>query len=663
MTGSKTGNAPESAPAAVTALEKQVAALPRTPGVYLFKDEKGTVLYVGKARNRRQRVRQYFSPRSSDSRFFVSTVRRSAASVETISTSDEAEALILENNLIKELQPRYNIRLRDDKDYLCLRLDPRVPWPRLELVRRPERDGARYFGPYSSAMTAKDLYRFLNRSFMLRTCGDRAFAVRTRPCLQHQIGRCMAPCTLPVDRDAYARSVEQALMVLEGKTEELKARLKEEMIQRSRALEYEAAGRIRDLVAAVEAIEARQRVVDLQRTDADVIGFAREMDRMVVTLMTVRRGKVIALTDRRFSKVGSSDEETLRSFVVQLYGEGAVVPDRILLPFDIPDRTLLERFIRQSRRDGVRVLAPRRGKGRQLVAMAVENAGKALREWASLEEAGPTRLSYIASRLHLPGPPNVIECIDVSHTSGKEVVGSLVAMVEGELATSRYRRFKVRRDTRGDDFLAMQEVLTRRLKRGVREEKGWELPDLLLIDGGRGHLNLAAALKHELGAGALPVAAIAKDRRREETAAIRLRVREKILVEDMEHGQIPREAGEHKPAARVPRDFDTIYVEGQKEGIAATRTTPLGLLVRLRDEAHRFAIRYHRGLRGKKSLSSELLQVKGVGPRLVARLYENFRDLDEIRGSSAREIARRARISPALAERIKAALEPPTRGT
>jgi excinuclease ABC subunit C len=658
MTESKTSDVPGSAPAEITAIEKQIAALPRTPGVYIFKDEKGAVLYVGKARNRRQRVRQYFSPRSSDSRFFVSTVRRSAASVETISTSDEAEALILENNLIKELQPRYNIRLRDDKDYLCLRLDLRAAWPRLELVRRPGRDGARYFGPYSSAMTAKDLYRFLNRSFRLRTCGDRAFAARTRPCLQHQIGRCVAPCTLPVDRDAYARSVEQALMVLEGKTEELKARLQEEMLRHSRALEYEAAGRLRDLVAAVEAIEARQRVVDHRRTDADVIGFAREMDRMVVTLMTVRRGKVIGLADHRFSKVGSSDEETLRSFVVQLYGEGAVVPDRVLL--DIPDRTLLEQFIRQSRRDGVRVLAPHRGKGRELVAMAVDNAGKALREWASLEEAGPTRLAYIAARLHLPGPPCVIECIDISHTSGKEVVGSLVAMVEGELAKSRSRRFKVRMDTRGDDFLAMQEVLTRRLRRGVRAEKGWELPDLLLIDGGRGHLNLAAALKRELGAGAMAVAAIAKDRRREETAAIRLRVREKILEEDLALGQTPPETGEKRTAARVPRDFDTIYVEGQKEGIPATRTTPLGLLVGLRDEAHRFAIRYHRGLRAKKSLSSELLRVKGVGPRLVARLYENFRDLDEIRGSGAREIARRLRISPALAERIKAALESPS---
>jgi excinuclease ABC subunit C len=639
-------------------LAKQLKSLPKTPGVYQFKDDRGNVMYVGKARNLRQRVRQYFAASSSDSRFFIHTIRKSVSRVETISTADEGEALILENNLIKELRPKYNVRLRDDKNYLCLRVDLRAPWPRFELVRRPVKDGARYFGPYHSAHYAKDLYRFLGRHFMLRTCKDSVFKSRTRPCLQHQIGRCLGPCTLPVDDRLYRKSMQEALMVLEGKTEELKGRLTEEMRERSRALEYESAARLRDLIAAVSSLDEKQRVVDVRRPDTDVVGMAREMDRVLFVLMFIRGGKVIGMAPHRFARVGSDDEETLRSFLVQYYGEDHYIPREILIPGDMADRRIVESVIRRRREDKVRLQAPSRGRGRDLVRMAQDNAVQALGEWEKLEDASASRLAAIAARLRLPRVPDTIECVDISHTAGREAVGSRVVMKHGELARSLYRRFKVRTEAGGDDFMAMREVLERRLIRGARGEKGWDLPDLLLIDGGKGHLKLATMLVRDLNIEDLAVAAIAKDRRREQRSAARRRVMERIQEEygEADAGTVG-DGGASPRRARAPKSFDTVYVEGHKDGVPASAATPLGLLMRLRDEAHRFAVGYHRKLRSRKALSSDLLAVKGVGGKIVARLYENFVGPDEIRSASVEDVARKASISLKLAAAIKAHLE------
>jgi excinuclease ABC subunit C len=634
-------------------LQQKIRTLPTGPGVYQFKDEKGSVIYVGKARNLRQRVRQYFAKASSDSRFFIHYLRKNAVDVEAIAAGSDAEALILENNLIKELRPKFNIRLRDDKDYLCIRIDPGSPWPRFELVRRPTKDGARYFGPYSSGANAKDLYKFINRNFMLRTCSEAVFRSRKRPCLQHQIGRCMGPCTLPVDGDLYAASVGNAVMLLEGKTRELKEKLRGEMLAKSRAMEYESAGRTRDLMQAVDMLDGGQRVVDIERADTDVVGLAREMDRIVITLMFVRGGKVIGVRSEKFSRIGSGDEESLASFILQYYGEDHYLPAEILVSRRFPGSGLVEGFIRRQRGAAVRLLFPRRGKGRGLVRMADENAARALSEWESMEDAAASRLEYVASRLRLPKVPERIECIDISHTSGKEVVGSVVVMQSGELRRSEYKRFKVRSKARGDDFMAMQEVLTRRLARGVRGEKKWTLPDLLLVDGGKGHLKLASLLKEELRLGDMAVAAMAKDRRREHKSFVRLRVKERILEEDREMGLAPAGDGETPVTGKQPKGFDTIYTEGRKEGVPASMSTPLGMLVRLRDEAHRFAVGYHRKLRGRPMASSELLQVRGVGRATVARLYENFRGIDEMAAAGAEEIARKAGISLKLAAAIK----------
>lgn len=628
-----------------SAIERKIETLPGKPGVYQFKDRSGSVIYVGKARNLRKRVRQYFSKSSPDSRFFTSYIRRNAADVEIIAARDEAEALILENNLIKEIRPKFNIRLRDDKDYLCIRVDLRSRWPRFELARRPARDGARYFGPFHSGAYAKELFRFLGRNLQLRTCSDKVLESRRRPCLQHQIGRCMAPCALPVDGDFYLKAVKDGVMLLEGRTEELREGLRMEMLERSGAMDYEAAARKRNLLRAMEALESRQRVVDVERVDTDAIGLAREMERLVITQLFLRRGKVVGTRSEKFSRLGSSDEETLRGFIHQYYGGDHCVPREILIDRPLPDGGFLEGLLMKEGKTRPRITAPKRGKSRELVAMAVENAASALAEWEKMEDASSSRMGYIASRLRLPRVPGRIECLDISHTSGKEIAGSLVVMESGELKKSKYRRFMVKADARGDDFIALREVLTRRLARGAGKQKGWELPDLLLVDGGKGHLGTAALVRDEMGIREMPVVAIAKDRAREERAAARLRVREKILEEEG--------AKVEKVPGKKGRGFDTLYVEGQKDGIPATRATPLGVLLRLRDEAHRFALSYHRKLRGKKAVSSILFEVKGVGPATVARLYKHFKGPDEIAAAGEEEIALKARISTSLAGEIK----------
>ena len=637
-------------------IEKKVGALPAAVGVYQFKDDKGNVIYVGKARNLRQRVRQYFTGTVSDTRFFIHYIRKNTVDLETITTRNEAEALILENNLIKELRPRFNVRLRDDKDYMCVRLDKKRLWPRFELVRRPVKDGALYFGPYHSGSYAKEMYRFHNRHFMLRTCSDRVFASRTRPCLQHQIGRCMAPCTRPVDRDVYLKSIDNAVMLLEGKTDELLDGLRKSMFVLSREMRYEEAARTRDLITALESLDARQRVVDIGRSDTDVIGLAREMDRVLLTLMFVRKGRVTGVQTEKFSRLGSNDEETLRSFICQYYGESHYVPGEILLPVRLAEMKALQKFILKKRESNVRILSPARGKGAGLVRMAVDNAAKSLLEWESLEDAAAVRLQYIAGRLHLPNLPERIECIDISHTSGREVVGAVVVMESGELKKSEYRKFKVKADTKGDDLMAMSEVISRRLTRGVKGERKWKLPDLLLIDGGRAHLKVASILKDDFGVEDMSVAAIAKDRKREENSLIRRRVKEKILAEDgMPDNTADEKDGQSK--ARRKGGFDTLYIDGHKEGIPATGSTPLGLLVRLRDEAHRFAIGYHRKLRGKKALASDLLTVKGVGPAALSKIFKAFKGPRALKAAGAQDICDKAGISMEIAERIKEKLE------
>jgi len=662
-------------------IKEKVRNLPRNTGVYLFKDADSNVIYVGKARNLRKRVAQYFSSSSSDSRFFIDYIRRNAHDIEAIATDNEAEALILENNLIKQYRPKFNIRLRDDKDYLCIRVDTKALWPKLEPVRRPTMDGAKYFGPYHSGTDARELLDFLNRSFKLRTCSDTVLKTRKRPCLQYQIGRCTAPCTLYIDREEYMSAVDKAVMFLEGKTKELKEKLYDEMMTKSNEMKYEEAGKIRDLLRTIENLEAKQRVVDFGREDTDVVAIARKDEKMVITQVFVRSGKVIGIKHEKFNGIGSTDEDSLTSFLIQYYGGNGYLPSQILVQRKFFNFDTIEEIIFKNRSVKVKLESPRRGKGLGLIKLAEENANKAIEEWEKEENAENKKLEQLALKLNLPCPPQKIECIDISHTGGSMVVGAIAVMESGKLCKSLYRKFKVKSEAGGDDFKAMKEVLSRRFQRASAGEKGWELPDLMVIDGGRAHLGLAVLLRDESGIKNMPIIAIAKDRGLEQKRLIRKKVREKILEEDGKLQVKEDSANEKKsneglvihesatstvvlhdppspPAGTTTPPIssvqcDAIYLEGQKEAIPAYPSSPLGLIVRLRNEAHRFAITYHKKLRQKEALNSVLLNIEGIGDVTLRKLYENFDDLEKIAKAKTTVIAEKTGIPLKVAKRVK----------
>jgi excinuclease ABC subunit C len=607
-------------------IRKKLDSLPDAPGVYLFLDARGRTIYVGKARSLRKRVRQYFTPSSSDTRFLIQHIRRSVRDIETIATAGDREALLLENTLIKERQPRYNVRLRDDKDYLCIRLDTRARWPRIELSRRPRPDGARYFGPYHSARAARSLARFLTRHFKLRSCKDTNFAARKRPCLQHEIGRCLAPCTLQVDHDAYTGNVGQALLYLEGRVDDLVKDLERQMETLSASMAYEEAAEIRDRLQAIEATRETQRVAAVTRIDQDVLAVARTGDRAALAILFFRRGRLVGMREERLRRTELPDAEIVASFVGQYYGADRTIPHEILLPLDIDEREHLESVLTEIHGRKVRLHVPRRGAKRDLVSLATENARRIIAQWDRLEDPSVEKLERLQSMLSLPGPPARMECVDISHTSGRQTVGSLSVTIDGTPSTSHYRRFRIRTAAPGDDYAAMHELLSRRFRRA--HEEGWEPPDLLVVDGGKGQLGIAREVIRELGVEGVALAAIAKDRRRQEAAEARRRVKERIASES---GESVREEPE--------RTYDTIYLPGRTTGLPVRGpTSPLTLLVKLRDEAHRFAVDYHRKVRSRASLGSRLTDIPHVGPATARKLLRALGSLKRIRAASEQDL-------------------------
>ena len=603
-------------------IRKKLDSLPDAPGVYIFLDAKGRTIYVGKARSLRKRVRQYFTPSSSDTRFLIHNIRRSVRDIETIATAGDREALLLENTLIKERQPRYNVRLRDDKDYLCIRLDTRVRWPRIELSRKPTPDGARYFGPYHSSRSARSLARFLTRHFKLRSCKDTNFAARKRPCLQHEIGRCFAPCTLDVDHDAYTRNVGHALMYLEGRVDDLVSGLTREMERLSASMQYEEAAEMRDRLQGIEATRETQRVLTVTRIDQDALAVARAGDRAALAVLFFRRGRLVGMREEKLRRTELPDEEIVASFVGQYYGTDRTVPHEILLPCDHREREHLEAALTEIHERKVGIRVPRRGAKRSLVTLARENAERIIAQWDRLEDPAVEKLERLQAKLSLPGPPARMECVDISHTSGKQTVGSMSVMIDGSPSTAHYRRFKIRTASPGDDYAAMHELLSRRFRRAHQD--GWEPPDLLVVDGGKGQLGIAREVIRELGVEGVALASIAKDRRRQEAAEARRRVRERL-------GDRVREEPE--------RSYDTVYLTGRTTGLPVRGpTSPLTLLVKLRDEAHRFAIDYHRKVRSRQSLGSRLTDIPLVGPATATKLLRALGSLKRIRSASEQEL-------------------------
>jgi excinuclease ABC subunit C len=607
-------------------LEDKLALMPSQPGVYLMKNGAGTVLYVGKAKNLRSRVRSYFR-RSGDGRYRMQFLIPNVEDVEFLVTDTEKEALILENTLIKQHKPRFNVNFRDDKSYVNLRLDPRERYPRLTVVRRPARDGALYFGPYASSQSVRETLRTLSRIFPLRLCTDHIFNSRTRPCLYYQIHRCSAPCVPGhVSDEEYRAIVEQTALFLRGRDEELLKMLYAQVHEASAALRFEEAGRVYRRIRAIERTIERQKVTSAQDRDQDVFGFFREADQVEIQRLTVRGGKLLGGKSDLFTGQLSPDAEILESYVNQYYAEGAEIPEEILLPFDLEGGEGLADLLGERRGKRVSVLVPERGEKRALVAMANKNAELSFRARRERERSQQAVLQQVQERLHLRNFPRRIECFDMSNIQGTNPVGSMVVFTDGEPDKARYRKFQVKTVEGPDDFASMYEVLSRRYTRALEED---DLPDLIMVDGGKGQLNIAQAVLWELGIEGPDLISIAKSRLK------------------------PAPGGEAKR-----RTDERFFLPGRKNPVIFPANSPaLFLLQRVRDEAHRFAITYHKARRAKAAVHSALDDVPGIGPKRRRALLRHFGSVKAIAEATPEAIQAAGMVSRQLAEAILQAVQ------
>jgi excinuclease ABC subunit C len=606
-------------------LDAAAAQLPTTAGVYLFKDRRGGVLYVGKAINLRLRVRQYLS--GHDGRMMVPHLVRQAHDIEVVVTGTEKEALLLENTLIKKHRPRFNVRLRDDSNYLHLRLDLSKPWPRYELVRQIDDDGVRVFGPYASAQKARETLAFLQRVFPLRTCSDAVLRSRTRPCLLHQMGRCSAPCVDLVTPEAYQQIAVDSTSLLQGHTRPVVRALEKRMHARAEALEFEEAARLRDLIASIRATVERQQVIDPRLSDRDVWGLHRDGNSVAIAVLPVREGVLTEPQVRVVHDVIEDDDELLSSAINAAYPEGVPIPDEILVPLVPRSASALEDLLSERRGKRVQLHEPVRGSKVDMVKMANDNARVRL---AAQTDAGARRreaLQQLAELVGLDEPPHRIECFDNSHLGGTDPVAAMAVFLDGQPARQEYRRYKVKTAAGDDDYAAMHEILTRRFRRGL--ESG-ELPDLLVVDGGKGQLGVALAVLEDLGLDQQKVIGLSKPR--------------------TEHARGDRHA------------TDKIVLPGEKE----PRRLPashggLRLLQHLRDETHRSAVQFQRRTRSKTTLASALEGLPGVGPARRKALLTHLGSIAAVADATVEQLVTVPGVGQQLAEQIHAAFHPEER--
>lgn len=605
-------------------LDDIAAELPREPGVYLFKDRRGKVLYVGKAASLRVRVKQYLS--GHDERAMVPFLVRRAHDVDVIVTRTEKEALLLENTLIKQHRPRFNVKLRDDANFLHLRLDLDESWPRYRLVRRIDDDRARYFGPFASAQKARQTLEYLGRIFPLRTCTDATLRSRRRPCLLYQMGRCVAPCVEDVDPAAYRQIALDSMALLEGRLDEVVRDLEARM-QRAAADEaFEEAARWRDLMRSVQATVERQQVVDPSLADRDVWGLHRDGGMVALCVVPMRAGAVGEPRAQVVEAGVESDEELLSSVLNAWYTDGVPIPDEVLLPVLPADQAALEDLVGERRGRKVRLYAPQRGDKVRLVDIAQRNARVRLEQDTDESARRRQALVALADAVGLPSPPTRMECFDNSHLGGTDPVAAMAVFLDGQPARAAYRRYRIKTAAGDDDYAAMREILTRRLRRGLRDGV---LPDLLVIDGGKGQLGVARAVLQDVGLDELPVVGLVK-------------ARDAMGRADRRKGAVDRIV--------MPEVKDPVRLPGHHPG--------LRMLMHLRDQAHDHAIRYQRQTRRKGSLTSVLEGVPGVGP---ARRKALLTTLGSVRGVLAADVETLASvegIGPALAASLFEALHP-----
>ncbi len=594
-------------------------AVPAKPGVYLFKDKAGNVIYVGKATSLKDRLRSYFAPPGS----LADKVRRmmnKAQDFDYVLTDSEQEALILENNLIKKHFPHYNVRLRDDKSYPYLKISIDEEYPRIFVTRRLESDGARYFGPYASAYSVRLTLEMLRNVFHFRSCRKPIDGKERRPCLEYHMRRCRAPCVGSVSREDYRNTIDQVMMFLEGRQEQIVRDLKGRMEQAAEALQFEKAALLRDQLLAVESVMQQQKVVSPIPEDEDVLGLAISGDEGCVQMFLVRAGKLTGQDHFVLEGVQGEDPKAiLTSFVKQFYGAASYVPPRILLPAQLEEMDLIRAFLRSKRGGRVELLAPQRGEKKKLVALAAQNAAEMLEQlrvkW--MADAGKTAaaMEELEREMNLPKPPKRIECYDISNIQGTSAVGSMVVFEDGKPKSKHYRRFQIKTVEGADDYAMLQEVLRRRFKHadnaGKPEEPWAATPDLVLIDGGKGQMNAALEVMKELSVDSIPVAGLAKEQ-------------EELFMPD------------RSEPIRLPRTSQAMY-----------------LVQRIRDEAHRFALSYHLKVRTRRSMGSAFDGIPGVGPQKRKALIKRFGSVRGVREATEEELASVPGITPALAASIK----------
>jgi excinuclease ABC subunit C len=597
----------------------RLRTVPTRPGCYLFKNADGEVLYVGKAASLRTRLRSYFAPPHTQT-VKTRVMMSHAADLETIVTDSELEALILENNLIKEQRPKYNVQLRDDKQYPYICVTTTEPFPRVIKVRQTRKDGNVYFGPFADGGALNETMGVLKKLFPYRTCDLTIPAdgepVLERPCLEFFIKRCVAPCVRLATPEEYGKIIEQVLLFLEGKHEQVLGQLTAAMEHAAEELDFERAARIRDQIAAVERVMERQKITSTRGADGDVIALAVDGPEAAAQIFHIREGKVVARDTYLLDAEESEPAETLASFVQQYYERATHVPREVLLQQTVENSALLEEWLRGLRGGAVTITVPKIGEKRRLVEMVEENAREALEEhkqrWMNDQQKTTGALKELQEALDLPEMPNRIECYDISNIQGTNAVGSMVVFERGKPRNAEYRRFKIKTVEGANDFAMMAEMLRRRFKRADAQDESFAaLPDLIIVDGGKGQLHAAEEALAEVGRRDISLVSLAKR-------------------------------------------LEEIFIPGHKESVLLPRTSQaLYLVQRIRDEAHRFAITYHRTVRQKASVRSQIDSVPGIGDARRKALIKTFGSVRGIKAAEIDEIAAVPGMNRKLAETVK----------
>jgi excinuclease ABC subunit C len=595
-------------------LENKLASLPPQSGVYLLKDAKDQILYIGKAKSLRNRVRSYFQA-SADHPVKTRLVVSKTEDFDYIITDTEKEALILENNLIKKHKPRYNVNLKDDKTYPYLKLSVAEEYPCLSIVRKVEKDNALYFGPFASANAVRETLQIIHRLFPLRKCSQRTFRKRSRPCINFQLKRCLAPCCHDVKRKDYDRVVKKVLLFLRGQDRELVSYLNAEMEEASENLNFEKAALIRDQIQAVHQTLEKQKIVSTRFIDQDIVSYFRKDSFVEVLILFIRQGRMVGNQSFPFRRVTLEDEEVIGSFVTQFYRGEKFIPREIIVPFRLENQVTIEEWLTEKRGKKTKIIVPQRGVRKNLLQMAAENARQVWENRHSEEEKILRTLEAMRQRFRLRQNPHAIECFDISNLFGNEAVGSMVRFENGEPVKQKYRRYKIKTVNQADDYGMMQEIIKRRLSRGRKEQS---LPNLIVVDGGKGQLGVACHTLKALGIEDVDVIGLAKSRFQDQN--------------------------------RTP---EKIFIPGQKDPLILTKHhSVLHLLQRIRDESHRFAIAYHRKLRQKKQTESVLDDIPGIGPTKKQYLLKHFGSLKRIRSASLEEVLAVPSISKTNAQDI-----------